>query len=713
MALAIYPSPLRQFRWCGVALLLVSLLGLPLLSGLQATRAAQNFTYAEANPTYANVGLVKPLTLAPANARVTLKLREASIRDILNILARQGGFNVVIDQSLKAEDTLTVDVVDVSINKALEYILTMGNLSYTQDGKTLLIATREANNTRQLSRRIFKALPVKYKDAQMIAMQLNSTLFLQGNIGNTQQAIASADPMSNTLLVIGTENDLSLVRDALAQLDVPRNMRRYIIQHNDPTYVATMLMSMFFMPIGGAAGGQAGGLAGGAQAGGIAGGQAGGQVGGAQAGGAAGGQAGGLAGGAQAGGIAGGQAGGLAGGQAGGAAGGQAGGMGVGGFTVGGVTFIPEPISQTLTVIATPQQLELIDSVIDEIDVRRPQVHIEMALVELSRGNTKVHQPSIGSFQIGEWNFGTLLGGNTNAITIGGTPGSFVLPTVSLINQLQENRGRILANPNIVALDGTESTIEITDQVATFNFTVTVGVGGQPTIVPNASTQDVGITLAITPQVSNDGSVTLKLSPEVTQLIDIVEGGDATTGIQQVPLIATRRLDVAAVRVKDGETLVLGGLLQETRLESLNKVPFLADLPIIGAMFRATNTGGNTTQRTELVVMVTPHILKEGGVTYFSHPDAANTFQRSQYAPNNGKVQPLPLPTGVATPLTLPAAYKGRAKQGKPPVVMPTQAQPQAATNTSTLAPPLLRPLPTPSSLQPITLPAPMGDRVK
>jgi type II secretory pathway component GspD/PulD (secretin) len=664
-------------------LLLVSLLGLPLLSGLQASQAAQNFTYAEANPTYTNLGLIKPLTLAPANAKVTLKLREASIRDILNILARQGGFNVVIDKSLTAEDTLTVDVADVSINKALEYILTMGNLSYTQDGNTLLIATQEANSTRQLTRRIFKALPVKYKDAQMIAMQLNSTLFLQGNIGNTQQAIASADPMSNTLLVIGTENDLSLVRDALSQLDVPRNMRRYIIQHNDPTYVATMLMSMFFMPIGGAAGGaQAGGQAGAA--------------GGAQAGGQAG-----AAGGAQAGGMAGGQA------------GGAAGGMGIGGFTVGGVTFIPEPISQTLTVIATPQQLELIDSVIDEIDVRRPQVHIEMALVELSRGNTKVHQPSIGSFQIGEWNFGTLLGGNTNAITIGGTPGSFVLPTVSLINQLQENRGRILANPNIVALDGTESTIEITDQVATFNFTVTVGVGGQPTIVPNASTQDVGITLAITPQVSNDGSVTLKLSPEVTQLIDIVEGGDATTGIQQVPLIATRRLDVAAVRVKDGETLVLGGLLQETRLESLNKVPFLADLPIIGAMFRATNTGGNTTQRTELVVMVTPHILKEGGVTYFSHPDAANTFQRSQYAPNNGKVQPLPLPTGVATPLTLSPAYKGRAKQGKPPVVMPTQPQTQAAT-TSTLTQPLLRPLPTPSSSsQRITLPAPMGDRVK
>jgi type II secretory pathway component GspD/PulD (secretin) len=691
-----------------VALLLVSLLGLPLLSGLQASQAAQNFTYAEANPTYTNLGLIKPLTLAPANAKVTLKLREASIRDILNILARQGGFNVVIDKSLTAEDTLTVDVADVSINKALEYILTMGNLSYTQDGNTLLIATQEANSTRQLTRRIFKALPVKYKDAQMIAMQLNSTLFLQGNIGNTQQAIASADPMSNTLLVIGTENDLSLVRDALSQLDVPRNMRRYIIQHNDPTYVATMLMSMFFMPIGGAAGGaQAGGqagAAGGAQAGGQAG-----AAGGAQAGG----QAGAVAGGAQAGGQAGAAGGAQAGGMAGGQAGGAAGGMGIGGFTVGGVTFIPEPISQTLTVIATPQQLELIDSVIDEIDVRRPQVHIEMALVELSRGNTKVHQPSIGSFQIGEWNFGTLLGGNTNAITIGGTPGSFVLPTVSLINQLQENRGRILANPNIVALDGTESTIEITDQVATFNFTVTVGVGGQPTIVPNASTQDVGITLAITPQVSNDGSVTLKLSPEVTQLIDIVEGGDATTGIQQVPLIATRRLDVAAVRVKDGETLVLGGLLQETRLESLNKVPFLADLPIIGAMFRATNTGGNTTQRTELVVMVTPHILKEGGVTYFSHPDAANTFQRSQYAPNNGKVQPLPLPTGVATPLTLSPAYKGRAKQGKPPVVMPTQPQTQAAT-TSTLTQPLLRPLPTPSSSsQRITLPAPMGDRVK
>ena len=542
-------------------------------------------TWAQTPPSVrGQISVVQSLQIADSDAKVSLKLREADLRDVLNILARQGGFNVLLDSTVTG--TLTVDLNDVSINKALEYLITVGQLSYSQDDQTLIITSLEAAEERQLVARTFQAIPVRYKNAEEVAERLNETLFKSARAGTRQNAVASFDPDSNALLILGTQNDIDLVTKALQQLDVPRNRRVYSVKHSTPAYLAQVLAANFFGLGSGA--GAAAGAAGAAGAGGAAG-----------AAGAGGGAAGG-----------------------GGAAAGAAGAAGGAGPTLlpissGGVTFIPEPVSSTLTVLGTLEQLALVDSVIEELDVRRPQVQIEVSLVELNRSNTKVHQPGFTGLNFGEFNISILGAGGTNTFSTGNASvgGGINLPEFNFINSLRESKGRILANPTIVALDNTTSSIEITDQVATFSFTVTQGVAGN-TIVPTPTVQDVGITLSLTPQISNDGSVTLNIQPEVTQLTDIVEGGDATTGIQQVPLIASRNLNVSAVRVLDGQTLVLGGLLQETRLESLDKVPGLANLPILGAMFRASGTGGNTNGKTELIVMVTPHILKDDATTY-------------------------------------------------------------------------------------------------
>ncbi|WP_303672948.1 hypothetical protein [Vampirovibrio chlorellavorus] len=635
-----------------------------------------------------------------------MNLRDANIRDLLNMLAKQGNFNIIVDESV--EGTLTVDIKDIPINKALEYIFTLGQLSYTKDGNTVIVASEETALNRNLTAKTFKAIPVLYKNAAIIAGQLNNTILRVQRPSGNRAALLSADLDTNSLLVLGTDSDIRLIGDALKELDVPRNRKVYHIRHNTPAHVAQVLAANFFATnnmatngggmaggaAGGAAGGMAGGMAGGAAggmaggaAGGMAGGAAGGMAGGAaggMAGGAAGGMAGGMAGGAAggmaggaaggmaggaAGGMAGGAAGGMAGGAAGGMAGGAAGGMagGLSTFTVGGVTFIPEPISATLTVLATDEQLGLIDSIIEQVDVRRPQVAIEISLVEIQDSSLKNMVPTWDSFNFGRIARLSPLGsGGANLIQLASPftkqklqlsrPETFT-NTVSLSYTNQNLRGKILANPTIVTMDNTSASISITDQVPTISQSNTI-VNGSQTITSTITTQEAGVTVELTPQIFNDGSVLLSLQPEVSQPVRTVtatSGTGASATTTSTVLLATRSMDISGVRVQDGETLVIGGLLRETAQTDINRVPGLDKLPIVSAMFRATNS--NNKEKTELVLMVTPHILKEEAVSYFTQP-RAGTPKPMSLNHGRGGLQPVSLPkfTGATPDLNTPGS---------------------------------------------------------
>jgi general secretion pathway protein D len=280
---------------------------------------------------------------------------------------------------------------------------------------------------------------------------------------------------------------------------------------------------------------------------------------------------------------------------------------------------VPNHATGTVTVYGTPEQLQLVEELIHELDVARPQVMIELSLIELSKSNTKVIQPitsgpiGFGEFQIATFTgspftyggraLGILGGGSNN-----GSVGKFRLPGIGFNFNNNDTKAKILANPTLIAVDGTTSSVSITDTIVYFTSTTTVPAAGVPTVTWQANNQEVGIKLELTPVITNDGNVTMALKPSVTQLISLKEGGG---GAVSAPEIATREFTIASARVKDGQTLAIGGLLRDTRNESWDKIPGLANLPIVGAMFRSTTSAGNTTQRTELVVLVTPHILKE------------------------------------------------------------------------------------------------------
>ena len=121
---------------------------------------------------------------------------------------------------------------------------------------------------------------------------------------------------------------------------------------------------------------------------------------------------------------------------------------------------------------------------------------------------------------------------------------------------------------------------------------------------------DLGIKVTLTPFISPEGYVTLNIKPEYsTKAGEVRTAGEvAGTTDLEATLLSRRDLDLKNVRIKDGETLVLGGLIQEGEQKTVQKIPFLGDLPVIGTIFRSTAT---TKSKSELVIMITPKILND------------------------------------------------------------------------------------------------------
>jgi type II secretory pathway component GspD/PulD (secretin) len=158
------------------------------------------------------------------------------------------------------------------------------------------------------------------------------------------------------------------------------------------------------------------------------------------------------------------------------------------------------------------------------------------------------------------------------------------------INALVQNgHAQILATPRIATLNNREATLLVgeTYPVVTVN---------QQTGFPTVSNINVGVQLRVTPTIGADGVITAELHPEYSEII----GFNAS-----FPIIANRKVD-ATLRVRDGETIVLGGLFQDTSSETISKLPFLSSVPILGAFFRNKAT---SRQRDEVVFFITPHLL--------------------------------------------------------------------------------------------------------
>ena len=170
---------------------------------------------------------------------------------------------------------------------------------------------------------------------------------------------------------------------------------------------------------------------------------------------------------------------------------------------------------------------------------------------------------------------------------------------------ITNKKGRVLANPKVVVTNGRVSTIDLSsDYIKKVQSQVLSNVYAGATQKTYEIGQDKGMTIQLVPYISTDGYVSMNIKPSYSTISERVYSNSEIAAT----LLQRRNLNLSNVRIKDGETLVLGGLVQEVETKSTTKMPILGDLPVVGFFFRSSNT---ELVKEELVILITPHIIKD------------------------------------------------------------------------------------------------------
>ena len=277
---------------------------------------------------------------------------------------------------------------------------------------------------------------------------------------------------------------------------------------------------------------------------------------------------------------------------------------------------------QNAIVVTAPSQiLSKISSDLRRVDVPAPQISIEVVAVELSDSDDldiglRLGNPDANSFD--SFDVGA---GRVTFNTIGKLPRSFEANLKAL--ELK-GKARVRARPQMVVINGQTANLFIGSQrfiLTQFNQSGQTQNRIQPV--------DVGVKLSVTPLTGGNGEITARVAPEVSNITEL----DLQTGL---PVLSTRRSDTT-VRVKDGETIVIGGLTLDQEQTTKGKIPLFGDLPLVGGLFRSRK---KTTVKTELVVFVTPHVLQESGEAIAANANIAGNTTSQKVAPASSPTAP-------------------------------------------------------------------------
>jgi len=176
-----------------------------------------------------------------------------------------------------------------------------------------------------------------------------------------------------------------------------------------------------------------------------------------------------------------------------------------------------------------------------------------------------------------------------------------------LLKYLQTlGKTQILSSPKLAVINNQEARIHIGERQAYVTTTTTTGQT-TTTVSESVTFIDVGIQLSVTPIINDDGYITMKIKPEVSSVV----GTLTTPSNNKIPIVDTSMAETT-VMVKDGSTIIIGGLRKEEKVSGYEQLPWLGKIPILGFFFK---TGSSKTERTELLIMITPHIVSGDTLT--------------------------------------------------------------------------------------------------
>ena len=283
-----------------------------------------------------------------------------------------------------------------------------------------------------------------------------------------------------------------------------------------------------------------------------------------------------------------------------------------------GVQVIAEERGNSITLIGSPRQVEFAEAQLARIDTRKRQVSVNVRVVEVDLDNG---QTVSGSLNLSEGNPNISLGGNTLGLSLNSSqpislPAQFL---ASITASIISGQAKVLTDPSLTVQEGESASISLTEDVVTKNTIDRSVSNGLETITQETEVKPAGLSLNITiARVDDNGFVNLSISPTInspgTRILTTIGN---TAGSFVTPL-STRTLNSGQIRLRDGQTLILSGVIRDTDQQSVEKVPILADIPILGALFRR-DINNNT--RNEVVIVVTPRIIDDSqnanwGYTY-------------------------------------------------------------------------------------------------
>ena len=281
------------------------------------------------------------------------------------------------------------------------------------------------------------------------------------------------------------------------------------------------------------------------------------------------------------------------------------------GTTQNEVRVIADKDTNSLLIVATPGDYDVIESALRKLDVIRRQVLVEVMLAEVTltddlkfgidwfltaRNNTTGTLSTMGVLPATRT--GTVpastFGGGLQLINLTGGEIRAVLQAFG-----EDNRAKILASPQIMVLDNEKAEIKVGDRISVQTQTQT-GVSTGTGVLNSFQYLETGILLAVTPRINSGGLVTLEVNQEVSEVGALPQGNPN-------PNISTRNAKTSVV-VASGESIALGGLIREKRLFDSQGIPLLSKIPLIGAAF---GTQSYNRVRTELVLVITPKIVND------------------------------------------------------------------------------------------------------
>src|SRR6516225_4411933 len=267
----------------------------------------------------------------------------------------------------------------------------------------------------------------------------------------------------------------------------------------------------------------------------------------------------------------------------------------------------PTTGTNALTIKDSPERIAAASRVINAIDKARPEVIIDVELIEVDRTKLQEYGLQIASPGSPGINGSVSIDNGTTGISLSAlrnlSQSDILLANLpSLYYRLlkSDSTTRTLANPQLRTTDGVGATARFGEQVpvpvTTFAPIATGGTAQQP--ITSFNYQNIGVNIDITPRTHHDDDVSLQLKVAVTNISGTGFGGLPTFGNREITTI---------IRLRDGETNMLAGLIRDEERHSLDGLPGLSDLPLVGRLFAHTQ---KTTDQTDIILTLTPHIIR-------------------------------------------------------------------------------------------------------